>query len=348
MSNERPLVVVTGASGFVAEHLIPRLSAENCIVIGIDRKKTPSAFCDVFIRKDLNTVDVEKFAKNYSVEIIVHLAAARADWGISEQEFERDNVRATEKIVQISRACGVKKLIFVSSISVFGQGRGTILREHAQAEPINVYGRTKLAAECLVQSCSDQVDVVIVRPTVIYGPSNPKNTGFYRAIDNNIFRMIDAIQRNRFAIPGDRSVVKSVCHVENIASFLAFLAHEQTKEKEFLFGDTEQLSIWEIANLIKSRLGIKRKIFTIPQWFLLPIAKLFDLLGSVLKVNLPINSLRVKTVNMSTAMEMSRAKEVGFVHPYTAKLGLEETVDWYRQTIQGKDIDTFWVKQADD
>ena len=125
--------------------------------------------------------------------MVLHLAAARADWGISEREFETDNVTATGKVVRLSRVCGVRKLIFVSSISVFGQGSGTIVREESLPDPINFYGRTKLAAESLVQSCSDQMGVVIVRPTVIYGPSNPENTGFYRATDNNIFRMINAI-----------------------------------------------------------------------------------------------------------------------------------------------------------
>ena len=339
---------MTGASGCVAEHLVPLLRNSGYLVMGLDRKHHPSATCDMYVQTDLDKLDVSKFCRETNVDLIIHLAAARADWGISDEEFERDNVQATSKLVQLARASGAEKLIFVSSISIFGQGQGTILREDNQPNPINVYGRTKLAAERLVQSCSDQVDVVIVRPTVIYGPSNPKNTGFYRATDNNIFRMIDAIHRNRFVVPGDRSVVKSVCYVENTASFLAFLVQEQTKEKEFLFADNEQLSIWEIANLIKVMLGNKRNILTIPQWVLLPIAQLFDLVGSVLNVNLPINSSRVKTVNMSTAMEMSRVQEAGFLHPYTSKTGLERTVDWYRQTIQGKDIDTFWIKKADD
>lgn len=346
--SKQKVIIVTGASGFVAERLIGLLRSDGNYVVGIDRKAKPSTVCDAFVCCDLINIGSRRLELDFDIKIIIHLAAARADWGISGEEFERDNVEATEKVVHLARARGVKKLIFVSSISIFGQDRGTTLREESQPNPINVYGRTKLAAESLVRSCSDQIDVVIVRPTVIYGPSNPENTGFYRATDNNIFRMIDAIQRNRFVIPGDRTVVKSVCYVENIASFLAFLAQETTKEKEFLFADEEQLSIWEIADLIKIRLGTKRNILTIPQWVLLPIAKIFDLVGSVLKVNLPINSSRLKTVNMSTGMEMSRAQEAGFVHPYTSKTGLEKTVDWYKDTIQGKEFDTFWVKKTDD
>ena len=341
-------IVVTGASGFVAERVIPLLRTAGLYVVGIDRKARPSSPCDKFISAELSEICHAEFGRELEFDCIMHLAAARADWGISDEEFERDNVQATKNVVQLAKDCGVTKLIFVSSISVFGQDRGTILSEENPPNPINVYGRTKLKAERLVKSCSDQIDVVIVRPTVIYGPSNPEHTGFYRATDNNIFRMIDAIQRNRFVIPGDRSVVKSVCYVENIASFLAFLAREKTNEKEFLFADEEQVSIGEIANRIKSGLGTERNILTIPQWVLLPIAKIFDLVGSVLKVNLPINSSRVRTVNMATAMEMSRAQEAGFVHPYTSKTGLEKTVDWYRQTIQGKEIDTFWIKKTDD
>ena len=341
-------IFVTGASGFVAEFLIPILKKNGFRVVGLDRKRSPSAFCDKFLCTDLNDHQSLELGELHEFDTLVHLAAARADWGVSDEEFERDNVQATSRVVQLAKTIGVKKIIFVSSISIFGQGRGTILRENNQPNPINVYGRTKLAAERLVQSCADQVDVVVVRPTVIYGPSNPENTGLYRATDNNIFRMIDAIQRNRFVIPGDPLVVKSVCYVENIASFLAFLVQEQTKEKEFLFADKEQLSILEIANLIKLRLGNKRNILTIPQWFLMPLAKLFDLAGAVLKVNLPINSSRVKTVNMSTALEMNRAREAGFEQPYTAISGIEKTVDWYSQTIKGRDLDTFWVKKTDD
>lgn len=341
-------ILVSGAAGFVAEQLIPILSNIGFEVVGLDRKAKPSATCDFFYRADLNEIDIEFLCSKHRFEVIIHLAAARADWGISDQEFYRDNVDATARVVELAKRASVKKLIFVSSISVFGQGRGTVLQERSQPDPINVYGRTKLAAEGLVQSCANQVDVVIVRPTVIYGPSNPQNTGFYRATDNNIFRMIDAIRRNRFVIPGNRSVVKSVCYVENIASFLAFLAQEQTKEKEFLFADNEQLSILEIANLIRLRLGNRRNILTIPQWVLMPVAKLFDLVGAILRVNLPINSSRVKTVNMSTAMEMNRAREAGFEQPYTASTGLEKTVDWYSQTIKRRDVDTFWVKKTDD
>ena len=309
-------VLITGASGFVAEHLIPLLRHTNARVIGVDRKPNPSACCDDFVSVDINLIDITEFCSQHDFSIVIHLAAARADWGVSKQEYEQDNIEATKRVAALAKTKRVEKLIFVSSISIFGQNKGTVLTEYNGPNPINIYGRTKLVAENLVRSCADFTDVSIVRPTVIYGPSNPQNTGFYRATDNNIFRMIDAIQNNRFVIPGDRSVVKSVCYVENIAAFLAFLAQEQTQEKEFLFSDEEQLSIWAIANLVKSRLGTKHSILTVPQWILLPISRLFDFVGSVFKVNLPINSSRVKTVNMSTAMEMSRAQDSGFVHPY--------------------------------
>ena len=341
-------VLVTGASGFVAEHLLPSLKRKNMFVVGLDRKHSPSGFCDSFVSADLNEVGTLEFAETRTVDVVIHLAAARADWGVKADEFVADNVEATASTLKIAKRLNAKKFIFVSSISVFGQDKKSVLHEHSERQPINLYGQTKADAEDLVMSYRNQMEVIIVRPTVIYGPSDPAKTGFYRATDNNIFRMIDAIERNRFAIPGDRSVVKSVCYVENIASFLVFLVQEQTKENEFLFADKEQLSISEIANLIKSGLGNKRNILTIPQWVLIPLAKLFDLVGAVLKVNFPINSSRVKTVNMSTSMEMSRAQEAGFMHPHTSKTGLEKTVDWYRQTIQGKDIDTFWVKKTDD
>ena len=275
-------VLITGASGFVAEHLIPLLRNQGLVVIGIDRKPSPSTACDLYCSSDLNDIDLKDFCLHYTFDLIIHLAAARADWGISGKEFESDNINATKVVVTLAKMSGVKKLIFVSSISVFGQTKDTVLEEDNLPSPINTYGQTKLAAEEIVRSCGNQLETVIVRPTVIYGPSNPEKTGFYRATDNNIFRMIDAIEKNRFVIPGDRSVVKSVCYVENIAFFLMYLSQVKTQHKAFLFADVDQMSISEIAKVIISRLGINRKLVTVPQWILLPLAKIFDTVGAIL------------------------------------------------------------------
>ena len=85
-------ILVTGASGFTAEHLIPRLKASGCYVIGTDRQKTPSAIVDEFISSDL--LDFEDNFNELNapkIDYVIHLAAARADWGVSDQEFFTDN-----------------------------------------------------------------------------------------------------------------------------------------------------------------------------------------------------------------------------------------------------------------
>ena len=95
----KKIILVTGAAGFAAEHLIPRLRAEGNHVIGLDRKSVPSAFCDEFISVDLNDVEADKI-RNIEIDIVFHLAAARADWGVSDHEFFRDNVDATSALLE--------------------------------------------------------------------------------------------------------------------------------------------------------------------------------------------------------------------------------------------------------
>ena len=139
--------LITGAAGFVAEHLIPELQEAGLFVCGTDRKPQPSMPCDLYKRSDLNENLIENFECFDDVDTVIHLAAASADWGVTDEEFFRDNYHATKNLLNWMKQKKIKNMVFISSISVMPQSGRVKVTEQAPYEPINAYGKSKCEAE---------------------------------------------------------------------------------------------------------------------------------------------------------------------------------------------------------
>ena len=321
-------LLVTGASGFVAEHLIPKLRSSGYFVIGVDRKDRPSAECDQFISCDLNGMidDVGM------VDTVIHMAAARADWGVKDDEFYSDNVDATHALLNYMQSKKISHLIFVSSISVMPQDTPDQLDESAPYAPINVYGHTKKQAEelCLSRLRTGELsDLTIVRPSVLYGPSDPSKTGLYRALDNNVFRLIDGVSSGRFAIVGSGKTVKTTAYVKNFVDALMFnLTHDEGYNL-YVFADHPPTQTIELVKIIRSRLGKSGSGLKLPFSLVRHAATFLDVVARVAKINLPITAARIDTFTRPTNFYPRNYIERGFKPTHSTKQALFDTVDWY-------------------
>jgi nucleoside-diphosphate-sugar epimerase len=188
--------VVTGVAGFIGSHLAEQLIAKGHNVIGIDRfsdyydpsiKKSnldSLAKSDRFhlIRKDVRSLTVRELA---NTQVIFHLAAqpgVRGSWGKSFQTYVFDNVLATQKLLELSRHLKLKRFIYASSSSVYGQVGQESIREGDQTKPYSPYGVTKLAAENLCTTYHDNhsIPVVMLRYFTVYGPRQRPDMAFHR------------------------------------------------------------------------------------------------------------------------------------------------------------------------
>lgn len=340
-------VLVTGASGFVAEHLVPVLRSLGWFVCGIDRKKNPSAVCDDFISLDL--VELRQTdLKGHTFDLVIHLAAARADWGISDGEFYRDNVDASRSLIQVINELHVPKVIFVSSISVMPQATTDCLDESAPYDPINSYGFSKKEAELLFianYKSSQKNDLAIIRPSVLYGPSNPENTGIYRAVDNNIFRLIDGIFSKRFAIVGDGQTIKTTAYVKNFVDSIIF-AVEKTKGYElYVYADAPPSRMLDLVRDIRLKLGKSGTGIKLPFFIVRPVAGFFDWLSCVTKINFPITMARIDTFVRPTNFHARNFIRKGFIQKYSTKEALRETIDWYLNFKKKNQFNTFLFRE---
>ena len=343
-------ILVTGASGFVAEHLIPKLKEGGNVVIGHDRKKQPSAICDKFISGDLCDLQGSDLA-DHNVDSVIHLAAARADWGVSKEEFYRDNVTATENLLYVLKETSCKEYIFVSSISTMPQVSIETLDESSPYSPVNYYGSSKMEAEQLFIRAVDenkQIEkLVIIRPTVIYGPSDPNKTGIYRATDNNIFRVIDGIAKKRFAIVGDGGAVKTTAYVKNFVEALIFLLDNQFNNKSelFIYADQPPLTTESLVKIVRKELGLSSKGMKVPAEIILPFASVCDWFSNITDINIPITKARIETFMRNTNVSSDKLLSMGFEFPHTTEEALHETIKWYKELVSSQTINSFFVRK---
>lgn len=347
-SEDRKVVLVTGASGFVAEHLIPKLKRElDCIVVGLDRKSKPSASCDYYIESDLNELNTEKFQNIPAIDSVYHLAAARADWGISDEEYFSDNYDASVALLAVCKALRISEIVFVSSVSVMPQNTVNPQSEQSPIEPINAYGRSKAEAEKKFEefACEDPArSIRIIRPVVLYGPSDPTKTGLYRAVDNNIFRLIDGIFKKRFAIVGDGSTIKSTAYVHNFVAALKFIADEKPGLQIFVYTDEPTKTTLELVQIIRSKLGKSGPGLMLNYKLAVVLAQIFDPLSRLLKINFPITKARIETFVRATNFTRERLNKLGFEQPIPTEQAIEDTVDWYKQLRNDDSVDFFFFR----
>jgi len=195
-------VAVTGAAGFIGSHLSERLLSDGHEVVGIDcftdhyersRKERNLAISKsnrrfVFHELDLVDSDAELRRALSGVKVVFHLAgqpAVRPSWGLQFDRYVRDNIVATQRVLEVLREMPVDRLVYGGSSSVYGDAEMFPTKENALPRPLSPYGVTKLGAEHLthVYNRSFGIPVVSLRYFTVYGPRQRPDMAFSRFME---------------------------------------------------------------------------------------------------------------------------------------------------------------------
>lgn len=189
--------LVTGCAGFVGSHLTEALLADGHEVVGVDcfsdnypmaaklanlagaREHDGFVLCSA----DLATADVGRLLDG--CDIVFHLAAepgVRSSWGGRFDRFVRNNIEATQRLLEALRATPGRRLVYASSSSVYGESERLPTPEDAPARPLSPYGVTKLAGEqlCRVYHLNHGAETVALRFFTVYGPRQRPDMAFRR------------------------------------------------------------------------------------------------------------------------------------------------------------------------
>ena len=319
-------VLITGSSGYIGEHLIlaMRESGFDGHIIGIDRRPAPASLSGKIDHHtfDLATDDYASLEIE-NVDTIFHLAAAKSDWGESDEDYHRDNVVATQNLIEASSSWLVNRWVFFSTVSTIGAS-AVELDESSSRNPSGAYGTTKYECEELFRNVVEErgTPVLTIMPSAVFGPSNPDST--------NIFRLIDAIERRRFVMIGDGSTRKTTSYIHNLvaATLFAYELHTDGYE-DFIYVDQPLMSTADLVAFIRKRLGKRATKLHVPLAFVEKPAQLFDVIARVTKIDLPITADRIQKFCRDTTYSSAKIRERGFVQPFDPEAALAATVDWH-------------------
>ncbi|MBB4361572.1 UDP-glucose 4-epimerase [Bradyrhizobium sp. CIR18] len=260
MSEKKPVVLVTGASGFVGRHVVPALQREGWSVRRAVRR-AEGADDEVVIETIGPETDWQ--AALEGVNAVVHLAA-RVHHKHEEhavQLYRNVNIAGTLHLARCAATAGVRQFVFISTVLVHGrsnEGRAPF-SESDILTPRGLYGMSKAAAEAGLRTLARDNDmkISVIRPPLVYGAGAKGNFALLtRAVQLGLPLPVAAIRNHRAFLA-----------VQNLSSFiLRRLGHpDPTSNFEiFLVADREQVSTPEFITRLAEAAGKNLRLFGVP------------------------------------------------------------------------------------
>lgn len=310
-------VVVTGANGFVGRALSRALIARGYAVTGLVRQ---GGGCVSGVQEWL--YDGRDFAGLTDAgwpdaDCVVHLAARVHVMNDAVSDplaaFRATNVDGTLRVAAAATRRGVRRFVFVSSVKAIAESDdGRPLGEDDPALPKDAYGQSKLEAERALRQFAAEsgLDVVIVRPPLVYGPH----------VRANFLGMMDAIWKGLPLPLGAIVARRSLVYVDNLADALVCCATDpRATQGCFHVADDDAPTVTELLRMVGDALGKPARLFPVPAGALRALGKLIG------------RGAAVDRLTASLQIDADRMKRVLDWHPlFTTRQGLDATAAWYR------------------
>lgn len=323
-------VLVTGANGFIGSNLCDRLIRSGAEVAGLVRASSDLTFVDNLAQLDIRTGDLTDRdslrAAMKNVSVVYHVAGYSKDWG-SWETFREGNVEGVRNVMETARECGVKRVVHISSVSVYGfpGGTGVTEDEPLTARPGDRYITTKTEGERLALSHnSNGLEVTVIRPAGVYGPNDRTTTvQIARAILEGKFGYVD----------GGRHVMAPV-YIDNLTQIIMLAGSSGKAPGEVYNAIDDGLVTWrEYAEWMGEDLGCAWPKFSAPWWIAWPLAVIIENTAKLFgkKESPLINKYRIRAAMTDAHYSAGKAKrDLGYKPTVSTREGVRRTIDWYR------------------
>jgi nucleoside-diphosphate-sugar epimerase len=319
-------VLVIGATGFVGSAIV-----DECVRAGIEvvttgrRAPGPDAPSNYF-QADITKPGTLASAMS-NVNCVIHAAGLAHQFQKTDDElFIKNNIEGTANVARAAAAAGVKHFVLISSITVYGRNDGVLVDETAACAPQTFYAQSKLLAEerAIDLLSTTGACVTVLRLTVVYGEGD----------GGNIFRLMRAIDRNRFVWIGKGENRKTIVHRDDVArACVAVLKRQCTGVNIYNIAGYAP-TMRELVEIMSNELGRKPWRFRIPKSLALAGAKTATILtGGYSKVATLRDVVKKWLVNDLFDGTKFR-RDFDFEPEVTLQEGIRREVEWYRKRVR--------------
>jgi nucleoside-diphosphate-sugar epimerase len=306
------MIVLVGGSGFIGSNLASKLIRKNINfkILDIKVNKKFSKYTSI-----VNILDKKNLTNNIPINsIIINFAAVHYD-NEKIEDYYSVNVDGSKNLCEVATFKNCRKIIFISSVSVYGFAR-PFSDEDCPQNPNNHYGKSKKKAEGVYlewNKKNENNELVILRPTATFGPGNR----------GNIFNLINQIYKGPIFIIGNGKNTKSLAYVENVTDFILYIISLKKKIIVSNYIDEPQLTLKELITFCNEQFNRNKSVKKVPYIIVFLFVIMLDFTSYIFKKKFKINSIRIKKLISDSSYT---ANLRGFVPRYNLKEGLRETI----------------------
>lgn len=236
LSSQAKIAVVTGATGTIGPTLVGRLLEAGYQVRILARRQPQCSLFDDSVQVELADI-CDPAAVGHLIQgtdVVFHLAAKLHIPDPPPElhaEYRRVNVEGTRNVVELAVTAGVRRLVYVSTVTVYGPTDVQVIDESAPARPDTIYSRTKLEGERVTlaaQRADGKPLAVVLRLATVYGPRQK----------GNFQRLVQALARGRFVPVGDGRNRRTLVYVRDAVGAM-LLAAEHPEAVGQIFNVTD-------------------------------------------------------------------------------------------------------------
>lgn len=314
-------IALIGGSGFVGTRFMDFIrgfgDAYSCSNIDLQ----PSHFFNevTTIGDVRNEEDLTKGLRGS--DIVILLAAQHRDDVTPVSLYYDTNVEGMKNTLRAMEKNGVRRIIFISSVAIYGMNKNNPDENHPAA-PFNHYGKSKWEAEEVLRKwyeSHNDWNIDIIRPTVIFGERNR----------GNVYNLLSQINSGHFLMVGKGTNKKAMAYVGNIVAFMKYLIDDVREGYNvFNYVDGPTLDMNQLVGLVSRVLKKHIPATHYPYWLGMLGGYGFDLLAKVTGKKLTISSIRVKKFCATTEFDSTKAHSCGFKPLYTLEEGLARTLEF--------------------
>ena len=279
--------LVTGANGFTGSHLVKSLEQQGHIVVGLVRNSSNldrlSGTNIKLVYGDITDRDVLRTAMS-GVDWVFHTAAYVELGLVDGIKMERVNVEGTRAVMEIAQSVGVSKVVYCSTIGVFGDTKGQVVDEkfqRIQRDFSSAYDLTKYQAQQLVDEFAAQgLPVVSILPSGIFGSDDP-----------HFGPVIQQFRKGGLKVWAGSDRITGIVHVDDLVQAMILAATKSQPNQKYIISAGD-MTTREMFNILSQETGIPVPAEA-PKFLVRLVGNLLDPIGRLLKWQPPISRERV-------------------------------------------------------